>query len=547
MKLVTVAEMQKVERQADQAGLTYSLMMENAGANLALAVLEACESVETKSALGLVGSGNNGGDTLVALAALAGRGWKTAAYLMRPRAQDDPLIERLVKAGGDVYPLETPGVNGSHAKLAMLLGEYSVVLDGVLGTGARLPLKPKLAEVMGEARRTVMAMQDPPIIIAVDCPSGVDCDTGEAAPEVIPADLTVTMAAVKAGLLKFPAYGLVNEIKVVGIGLEEGEAALPAWSEIRHRVVDEDFVAAALPARPLDAHKGTFGTAVAAVGSVNYTGAALLAGKAAYRVGAGLVTLAVAGPLHAALAGQFAEATWILLPDDMGVIAENAAPVLRMNLGRATALLLGCGFGLEETTRLFLQRFFENEAPGKPGQIGFIAPRKGREAGQEPQSLPSLVVDADGLKLLAQIPGWAKLLPPGSVLTPHPGEMAILTGLTKDEIQSDRMGIAERFASEWDHIVVLKGAFTVIAEPGGQAAVVPVASPALARAGTGDVLAGIILGLRAQGVDSFHAAAAGAWLHAQAGLLAASALGTSASVLAGDLIEYLPEVLASFV
>ncbi len=384
------------------------------------------------------------------------------------------------------------------------------------------------------------------MVIAVDCPSGVDCDSGEAASESIPADLTVTMAAVKAGLLKFPAYELAGEIKLVGIGLEEGEKALSAWKEIHRYVVDEEFVAAALPARPLDAHKGTFGTAVAAVGSVNYTGAALLSGKAAYRVGAGLVTLAVAGRLHAALAGQFPEATWILLPDDMGVIAENAATVLRENLSRATALLIGCGFGTEETTRLFLQRFFENDAPGKHSQIGFIAQRDAKTAGSEHQSLPPLVVDADGLKLLAQIPGWPKLLPAGSVLTPHPGEMAILTGLTKDEIQADRTGAAERFAQEWGHVVVLKGAFTVIAEPGGRTALVPVATPALARAGTGDVLAGIILGLRAQGVDGFQAAAAGAWLHAQAGLLAAEALGTSASVLAGDLIEYLPEVLAEF-
>ncbi len=153
MKLVSVAEMRKVERQADQSGLTYARMMENAGVNLALAVIEACEEVEPKSALGLVGSGNNGGDTLVALAALAGKGWKTASYLVRPRAEDDPLIKRLIKAGGNVVPLETPGPDGSYAMLEMLLGEYSVVLDGVLGTGVSLPLKPELAEVLGIARQ----------------------------------------------------------------------------------------------------------------------------------------------------------------------------------------------------------------------------------------------------------------------------------------------------------------------------------------------------------------------------------------------------------
>ena len=429
----------------------------------------------------------------------------------------------------------------------MLLGEYSAILDGVLGTGARLPLKPELAVVLDAARQGIRAMEDPPIVIAVDCPSGVDCDSGEAASECLPADLTITMAAVKSGLLKFPAYNLVGEIRLVGIGLEEGEAALPAWKEIRRCVVDDEFVSAALPERPPDAHKGTFGTAVAAVGSINYTGAALLSGKAAYRVGAGLVTLAVANSLHTTLAGQFPEATWILLPDDMGVISENAAQVLRENLGRATALLMGCGFGTEETTKLFLQRFFEYEAPVKHGQIGFMPQGQARVNDQGEQRLPALVMDADGLKLLAQIPGWPKLLPPGTVLTPHPGEMAILTGLSKDDIQSDRIGTAERFAKEWGHVVVLKGAFTVIAEPGGQTAIIPVASPALARAGTGDVLAGIILGLRAQGVDGFQAAAAGAWLHAHAGLLAAAGYGTTASVLAGDLIEFLPEVLAELV
>jgi NAD(P)H-hydrate epimerase len=388
-------------------------------------------------------------------------------------------------------------------------------------------------------------MEIPPVVIAVDCPSGVDCDSGAAAPECIQADLTVTMAAVKAGLLRFPACELAGEIRMVGIGLKEGEEALPAWKEIHRWVVDEEFVGEALPRRPRDAHKGTFGTAVAAVGSVNYTGAALLAGKAAYRVGAGLVTLAVVGPLHTALAGQFPEATWILLPGDMGVIAESASTVLRENLGRGTALLLGCGFGTEETTRAFLQRLLEETTPGKHKQIGFI-PGEPVHGSPESPALPPLVVDADGLKLLAQIPGWAGLLPPGAILTPHPGEMAILTGLTKEAIQADRIEVAERYAKEWGHVVVLKGAYTVVASPNGLTAVIPVATPALARAGTGDVLAGVILGLRAQGVDAFRAAAAGAWLHAQAGLLAAVAHGTTASVIAGDLIEFLPEVLAGF-
>jgi NAD(P)H-hydrate epimerase len=154
-----------------------------------------------------------------------------------------------------------------------------------------------------------------------------------------------------------------------------------------------------------------------------------------------------------------------------------------------------------------------------------------------------MVVDADGLKLLAQIKDWDRRLPENSVLTPHPGEMSVLTGLSVDKIQEDRLGSAEKFAKKWGHIVVLKGAFTVIAAPDGRTAVLPVASPALARAGTGDVLAGLIVGLRAQGMGAFEAAVAGAWLHAQAGLAAAEILGSTAGVLAGDLLDEIPDLM----
>jgi NAD(P)H-hydrate epimerase len=155
-----------------------------------------------------------------------------------------------------------------------------------------------------------------------------------------------------------------------------------------------------------------------------------------------------------------------------------------------------------------------------------------------------LVVDADGLKLLARVTDWAKKIPAPAVLTPHPGEMAILTGLEKDVIQADRIATAVTFAREWGHVVVLKGAFTVIAAPDGRNGVIPVASSALAHAGTGDVLAGMITGLRAQGIEAYEAAAAGAWLHARAGLAAAEKVGHPASVNAGDLINILPEILS---
>jgi len=274
-----------------------------------------------------------------------------------------------------------------------------------------------------------------------------------------------------------------------------------------------------LPDRPLNAHKGTFGTVLIVAGSVSYTGAALMAGKAAYRVGTGLVTLAVPEPLHAALAGQFPEATWAVLPHESGFISSQAVGVLKNNLDRATALLIGPGFGLEDPTRKFVENIL-------------------------PEIKLPVVFDADGLKLLSQVEDWHEKIPAPAVLTPHPGEMSVMTGLSKDEIQNNRQEIALKYAREWDHILILKGAFTVIASPDGRMTIIPVASPTLARAGTGDVLAGLIVGLRAQGLEAYEAAVAGAWIHARAGLEAGLRLGGSASVLAGDVLEAVPAVLA---
>lgn len=535
MKLVTVSQMQAIEKEADAGGLTYDQMMQNAGQGLADIVLDLFVDEVEPEVVGLVGPGNNGGDTLLAMTALLKEGWKARAWLIK-RKKDD-LVKQFTAVGGEIISGE-----GAFGKLAESIEVADMLLDGVLGTGIQLPLKKDVAEALAQANDILDGLEEAPFIIAVDCPSGVDCDTGEVAEETIPADLTVTMEAVKQGLLKLPAFEYVGELEVVDIGLP---ADLPSINAVSTEVAEEDMVAALLPERPLASHKGTFGTALIAAGSVNYTGAALLAGEAAYRSGAGLVTLAVPAPLHTVLAGQLPEATWVLLPHGKGVIAENAAELLARHFEGASALLVGPGFGMEDETREFIASILEGKYVTKKTtqRIGFIhgESEKKEEAGAK---LPPMVVDADGLKLLAQVKDWWKKLPAPAVLTPHPGEMSVLTGLSKEEIQEDRQAIARRFAGEWGHVVVLKGAFTVIASPDGRITVIPVASPALARAGTGDVLAGLIVGLRAQGLDAFDAAVAGAWIHAQAGLYAADDLGTTASVLAGDVLNSVSDVLS---
>lgn len=538
MKLVSVAEMRAIEKDANEHGLSYADMMRNAGTGLAEVVLDLLDRNESEVlfVLGLIGSGNNGGDTLVALIELADRGCYVTAYLVAPRAEDDSLLKEYNRRG---YLLHAASNDANFETLDEWIGQSSFILDGVLGTGLKLPVKAEIAAVL----RHVAEMEELPVVVAVDCPSGVDCESGEVAPETIPADLTVCMAAVKDGLLTLPAFEKVGQLAVAGIGLPDD---LASWNEVQRTVVTAEDVQSWLPERPLDAHKGTFGQALIAAGSINYTGAAWLSAAAAYRVGAGLVRLAVPAPLYSALAGQLPEATWLILPHEMGVISEAAADVLHKNLEKADVLLIGPGLGLEDTTANFISRLLKGESSHAwHGGIGFFTGPKAGDQDSPLKQLPRMVIDADGLKLLARIEEWWKLLPEGSILTPHPGEMAALTGISVAEIQADRQAVAKKFAAKWNCTVVLKGAFTVIADPNGGIDVIPVATAALAKAGTGDVLAGMIAGLAAQGLSAEKAAIAGAWLHAQAGLLAEFELETSAAVMATDVLDEIATVLGA--
>jgi NAD(P)H-hydrate epimerase len=199
---------------------------------------------------------------------------------------------------------------------------------------------------------------------------------------------------------------------------------------------------------------------------------------------------------------------------------------------------------MEDTTKDFVANLLNGLAE-KPvhGRMGFVQ-NQGEKTTPKPIPLPPLVFDADGLKLLSKIPGWQKNLPAPAILTPHPGEMSVLTGIPIDEIQKNRLTVVRKIAQDWGHVIVLKGAFSVIAAPDGRTTTIPIATPALARAGTGDILAGMVTGLRAQGVNAYDAARAGAWIHAQAGIAASEVLGSTAAVMAGDVLEAIPEIIA---
>jgi NAD(P)H-hydrate epimerase len=301
-------------------------------------------------------------------------------------------------------------------------------------------------------------------------------------------------------------------------------------------------VASWLPERSPSSHKGTFGRVLVVAGSVNYVGAAALAGSGAKRVGAGLVTMALPGPIQAAVAANLAEATYLLLPHDMGVVGSGAVPVVRERMGHYDTLLLGPGLGQEDETIAFVHAFLGLARRGRRGRLGFVDSSEGE--GEESPAPPPLVVDADGLNAVAQAAGWWQVLPPGTILTPHPGEMARLVGgdVATAEIQANREGIARRMAQEWGAVVVLKGALTVVAAPDGRVMILPFANAGLASAGTGDVLAGAVAGLRAQGLGAFEAAVAGAYVHGLAGELARDELGDM-GMAAGDLPPRLPLAL----
>lgn len=559
MKIVTVAEMRQIEAATDAAGISYAQMMEHAGQAVARAIRERMD-VKGKRITVLVGPGNNGGDGLVAGRALAEAGAQVSFYLLKPRREDDENFRRVREMGLFIADAQN---DQRWRVLHQLVTHADVIVDALLGTGTTRPLEGDLAQLLiqvkrslkdraevrkygaePQARLTDPTLPAPPslpvLIVAVDGPTGLNYDTGELDPAALPAHLTVTFAAPKVGHFRFPGAAAVGQLLIADIGVPSGLAEMEA---VKLELATAEQVRAWLPSRPLDANKATFGKVLIVAGSANYTGAAALAASGAYRVGTGLVTLALPGMIHPVVASLVPEATFLLLPHDMGVLAPDGLKILAERVGEYQAMLVGPGLGRERPTAELLESLFGSpEHPGRKPPIGFRVALEERPTAQPPLKLPPLVVDADGLNLLADMEDWPRRLPSNTVLTPHPGEMARLMKADKAEIQRDRIGTAQRMAVKWGHVVVLKGAFTVVAAPDGRTMVQPFANPGLATAGTGDVLAGAIVGLCAQGLDAFEAAVCGAYLHGLAGELARRAKG-AAGMTARDVAEYLPEAV----
>jgi len=511
VKLVTVEQMMELER---KAGVPVPQLMENAGLAVAQEVWLLLGEVAERAILVLAGPGNNGGDGLVAARHLHDWGSKVDVYMLKPRdAEQDDVYRQVVERD---IPVKTMADDKGFQALEEMLSRAEVVIDGLLGTGRMRPIDGELAEIM---KRLAAARQRPlpPRILALDLPSGVDCDTGAVDPLCVPAEVTVTMAHSKVGLHTLPAAQYCGRIEVVDIGIP---AALS--ENLPYELMTAAWARSLLPARPLEANKGTFGKVLVVAGSTNYVGAAYLAAVGAGRVGAGLVTLACARSIYPIMAAKLVESTFFPLPDVEGFLTgESAHSVLQALDQGYNALLVGCGLG----QMAYVQAFIQSLLPRLKGE-----------------TLRAVVIDADGLNALAGREHWWQELSVPAIVTPHPGEMSRLTGLPIADIQAARLQTAVRQASAWGTTVILKGAHTVVAAPDGRARVSPFANPALASGGTGDVLAGAIVGLVAQGMEPFDAAALAVYLHGRAGEKVRGELG-DAGLLAGDLLSVLPQVI----
>ena len=545
MKVVTAAQMRSLEQAANASGQSYEEMMTQAGEGVAQAIGEV-GLAEGSNILILVGPGNNGGDGLVAARLLYEMGANVACYIWKRDPEGDTNYQRVVDLGIEVvWQRDDPEL----AKFRALLDDTQVVVDALLGTGASRPLRGDLARLLTALHDALILMQPThppleqlawptgteerrPFFVAVDLPTGLDADTGEVDPLTPRADLTVTFGFPKLGLFRFPGAALAGILMVAAIGIPESLAA-----DIPLEVADQVMVKPLLPQRPPDANKGTFGKVIVVGGSTNYTGAPYMGALGAARVGAGLVTLAVPQPIYPILAAKATETTFLLLPSDMGVLTPAALKILEPAFEGYKALLLGPGLGREKTTVDFVRQLLGLRPAGRRAAMGFLARETVEEA--RPHELPAAVVDADALNALAETPDWWRETEARLILTPHPGELARLRQMEIKDIQADRLAAATEAAAEWGQIVVLKGAYTVVASPDGRATILPFANPALASAGTGDVLAGAIAGFLAQGLAPESAAVVGAYVHGLAGELVRDRTGETGA-LATDLLPLLP-------
>jgi NAD(P)H-hydrate epimerase len=512
IKVVTALHMRAIDaRTIGEMKIPGAVLMENAGAAVAAAVVERFPNPAGLKVSVFLGKGNNGGDGFVAARRLMNMGADVTAFLLARKEE--------VKgdAAGNLAAFEAMGGAVKEITEARHLGNFklkfmhsAVMVDALLGTGLSQAPHGLIAEMIG------VINQSPGYKVAVDLPSGMYSDGGIIPGVCVRADVTVTFGLPKVGLVTFPARRLAGHLIIADISIP---ARVTDESPCAAFVMEWEDAMALLPSRSPEAHKGSFGHLAMACGSVGMGGTAALAGLAALRMGVGLVTAAAPQPLCAAYETAVPEMMTLPLPHTAGGAISSLAAEKFIAFARdKTAALMGPGLRTDESTARFVHQVCrELDIP--------------------------LLIDADGLNNIGLDISAIKNRKAPTVITPHPGEMARLTGKSVEEIQADRLGAAADYARETGAVVVLKGAGTVIAAPGQAPRINLTGNHGLATGGSGDVLAGMIAGLMAQGVAPLDAASAGVWLHGRcADIYAMDA--DARTLIPTDIIGLIPKAIA---
>lgn len=524
MRLFLAKDVRDMDRKAMEEHHTPGLLlMENAARGAVEVLLRELPSPQQSKPIAIfAGPGNNGGDGYAMARHLLNHGYKVWTFLctQRTKIQGDAkanllILETMTKQ------LYTMLSSSDWESWNERVGQSEVVIDALLGTGLSKPVQGWYYELLQHLNALTT-----PLKMAVDLPSGLHADSGFPNPVCFRADLTTTFAGCKVGLAMPSAHPFVGKLEVVGIGMPHS-----IFDNTPHTALlqDENDLKPLWPDHTTNSHKGTYGHALVLAGSPGKLGAALLTSQAILRMGAGLCTLANEQAVVASMEGRVLE------------VMTQALPPFDNNVSRVTQ-----EFDTPEATIAATLR----AAQGKTAVV--IGPGLGQSPSRE-QWLASLLreleqpvlVDADGLNLLASQVSLLKSRKAPTVLTPHPGEMGRLLGCSSKDVQANRLNLARDFAQQYKVTLVLKGARTVIASPSGECWLNSSGHAGLATAGSGDVLSGMIGALLARKIEPTLAARLGVYLHGKTADLLRSSHGKS-GLIAGDLLAHLPTTLAQW-
>ena len=507
----TAAEMRALDARAiDALGIPGPRLMEHAGRGAAALIAREWAPIRGKRVLVLCGKGNNGGDGFVVARHLKAKGARPRVLLagLRNEVKGD-AAQALGRWRGKVEEIRD---EAAAATVTGAVAEADLVVDALLGTGLTGPVRGVVAQVIERLNRSAGSACIP--VVALDLPSGLGSDGGALLGPTVRATLTATFAGLKRSLLLYPAAELAGRVVVVPIGIPQAEVD----RGVSTFLLEETDVRPLFPRRPAEAHKGSYGHLLVIAGSVGKTGAAALSGRAALRSGVGLCTVATPVSQQPVVAGFSMETmTEPIVETASRSLAFKAREHLLELAMQRDAVALGPGISLDPETQA-LARALVAEVP-RP-----------------------MVVDADALSALAGHLDLLEQAPAARVLTPHPGEMARMLGVSIAQVQADRIETVRRFCVQYRVHLALKGARSVLGSPDGRIFVNPTGNPGMATGGSGDVLTGMIGAFLARPFDPLAALQAGCYLHGLAGDLAAADRGEE-GLVAGEIIEAIPDAL----